>query len=322
MITTDINIAKEELIKNELVAIPTETVYGLAGNAFNDSAIQKIFDLKKRPNSNPLIVHIKSSKVLHELATDIPQKAQKLADVFWPGPLTLVLKKRFIISDLITAGKETVAIRVPNHPMTLQLLQELEFPLVAPSANSFGAISPTCSEHVQDYFKDHLNVILDGGNCIQGIESTIIGFENHEPILYRYGSLPIEEIEEIIGPVRIHIHDNNYPEAPGMMSKHYAPKTTTYLTQNVSHLIELFKGQKIGVIVFQNEVNSQHISFQEVLSNDGNFNEASKNLYGAMHRLDKQNLDIIIAEKIPDKNLGKSINDRLKRASNNTIENY
>lgn len=315
MITKDILKAKEVLIENELVAIPTETVYGLAGNAFNESAIQKIFKLKKRPANNPLIVHLKSAHVLSEIAINIPPMAQKLADRFWPGPLTLVLKKQSKIPDIVTSGKDTVAVRVPDHPLTLQLLSILDFPLAAPSANPFGCISPTSSKHVQDYFKNQLQVILDGGICEKGIESTIIGFENNKPVLYRYGSLSLEEIESVIGTVKIHNNQNTNPKAPGMLSKHYSPKTPTYLTDNVVDLIELFKDKKIGLIVFKNEIIHPKISHQEILSLEGNYPEAASNLYGSMHRLDRLDLDIIIAEKLPNEDLGKSINDRLERAA-------
>ena len=177
MITTSLDIAKQKLNDDEIIGIPTETVYGLAGNAYSEIAIKKIFSLKKRPFYNPLIVHIKSAACLSDVASDIPEMAKKMAKEFWPGPLTLILKKQPIISNLITAGKETVAVRVPDHPLTLNLLAQLNFPLAAPSANPFGSISPTSAEHVSNYFKDDLSVVLDGGTCKKGLESTIIGFE-------------------------------------------------------------------------------------------------------------------------------------------------
>ena len=198
MLTTDINKAKEALQTNELIAIPTETVYGLAGNAYDETALKKIFELKKRPFYNPLIVHLKSASCMYDVATDIPENALKLAEKFWPGPITLVLKKQAHISDLITAGKDTVAVRVPNHPVALALLEKLEFPLAAPSANPFGSISPTTAAHVLNYFGDNLNVILDGGECANGLESTIVGFENNQVILYRHGSISVDEIEKIV----------------------------------------------------------------------------------------------------------------------------
>ena len=271
MLTTDINKAKEALLKNELIAIPTETVYGLAGNAYDETAQKKIFELKKRPFYNPLIVHLKSVSCIYDVATDIPANALKLAEKFWPGPITLVLKKQAHISDLITAGKDTVAVRVPNHPVALALLEKLEFPLAAPSANPFGSISPTTAAHVLNYFGDNLKVILDGGECGNGLESTIVGFENNQVILYRHGSISVDEIEKIVGKLSIITNNDKTPNSPGMLSRHYAPMTDTYLTDTISELIKSFKGRKIGLLLFKNHSNDDTIVHQEVLSQSGDF---------------------------------------------------
>lgn len=315
MLTTDIYKAKEVLLKNELVAIPTETVYGLAGNAYSESALKKIFKLKNRPFYNPLILHISSVNYLKEVAVNIPKIALKLAEEFWPGPLTLVLQKKSHISDLITASKDTVAVRVPNHPVALALLNKLDFPIAAPSANPFGSISPTNAEHVFNYFGEAINVILDGGECEKGLESTIIGFENNNPILYRHGAISLEEIEKIVGKISIKTNSDNSPNAPGMLSRHYAPTTDTYLTNNIAELIKCFEGRKIGLLLFKNHIQNKNIFHQEILSKSGDFNEAAKNLYAAMHRLDQNKLDVILAERLPDKGLGKTINDKLERAT-------
>jgi L-threonylcarbamoyladenylate synthase len=315
MITTDINKAKKILCNNELIAIPTETVYGLAGNAYNETALIQIFKLKNRPFYNPLIVHIKSASSITDVAIDIPESAMILAEKFWPGPLTLVLKKKSHISDLVTAGKDTVAVRVPNHPVALELLNKLEFPLAAPSANPFGSISPTNADHVFNYFGRKLEVILDGGECERGIESTIIGFENNQPILYRHGSISLEEIEKITGKLSTITNSEKTPNAPGMLSRHYAPNTDTYLVNNVIELIKSFKGRRIGILVFKNQINGKDIFHTEILSKSGDLNEAAKNLYAAMHRLDHNNLDVIIAERLPDVGLGKTMNDKLERAT-------
>lgn len=315
MLTTDIYKAKEVLLKNELVAIPTETVYGLAGNAYSESALKKIFKLKNRPFYNPLILHISSVNYLKEVAVNIPKIALKLAEEFWPGPLTLVLQKKSHISDLITASKDTVAVRVPNHPVALALLNKLDFPIAAPSANPFGSISPTNAEHVFNYFGEAINVILDGGECEKGLESTIIGFENNNPILYRHGAISLEEIEKIVGKLIITTNSDNSPNAPGMLSRHYAPTTDTYLTNNIAELIKCFEGRKIGLLLFKNHIQNKNIFHQEILSKSGDFNEAAKNLYAAMHRLDQNKLDVILAERLPDKGLGKTINDKLERAT-------
>ena len=201
MITSDINLAIESLKKGNVIAIPTETVYGLAGNAFAESSVNKIFKIKNRPSFNPLIVHIPNPKYINKIAQNIPKIAQKLSKHFWPGPLTLVLEKQKHISDIVTAGKPTVAVRVPNHKLTLDLLSKLPFPLVAPSANPFGFTSPTSADHVNEYFADKIDLILDGGVSLKGIESTIIGVENDNAFLYRHVSIHIEEIEKVIGKV-------------------------------------------------------------------------------------------------------------------------
>lgn len=315
MITTDIKQAVQLLANNEVIGIPTETVYGLAGNAYSDDAIKKIFTLKNRPFYNPLIVHIKSVDFLNDVACDIPDMAIKLAEKFWPGPLTLILKKQPHISDLITSGKETVAIRVPNHPLTLALLAKIPFPLAAPSANPFGSISPTSAQHVASYFNDNLAIILDGGICEKGVESTIVGFDNNQPILYRHGAIPVEALEQVVGKLQTQISNDTKPTAPGMLSRHYAPHTPTFLTNNVAEQLRAFSGKKIGLLLFEKQHLDQHDIHQEILSPTGDLEEAAKNLYAALHRLDGSRLDVIVVEEFPDKGLGKTINDRLNRAT-------
>ncbi|MDG1250934.1 MAG: L-threonylcarbamoyladenylate synthase [Flavobacteriaceae bacterium] len=314
MITSDLNQVKTALINGDIIALPTETVYGLAANIYLDSALEKVFKLKKRPSYNPLIVHISNSGILEQIAKNIPAKARELANVFWPGPLTLVLEKQDQIPNRITAGKPTVAVRVPNHPIALQLLKSLNFPLAAPSANPFGSLSPTSAKHVALYFKDEINFILDGGPCFCGLESTIIGFENDKPILYRHGAISIEEIEKIVGPIKIKNQNSKNPSAPGMLTRHYAPKTQIQINDDISLALAQNPDKKIGVLSFRKNKKIKTEIHQEVLSISGDLNEASKNLYAALHRLDQMNLDLIISSFFPEKGLGKTINDRLKRA--------
>jgi L-threonylcarbamoyladenylate synthase len=315
IVSEDISKAAEILNEENLVAIPTETVYGLAGNIYSEKAIKAIFEMKQRPFFNPLIVHIKSIAQLDELAKEIPNKARLLADKFWPGSLTMVLKKQDSVPDLVTAGKDSVAVRVPNHEATLALLESLDFPLAAPSANPFGSISPTTAFHVVDYFGDKLQMVLDGGDCQNGIESTIIGFENEDAVLYRVGSISIEDIERVIGKIKIKNKEENAPNAPGMLSKHYAPATTTFLKSDVAQFIKGFPEKRIGLLLFKDKIESATVIHQEVLSEKGDLKEAASNLYAAMHRLDTKELDMIVAERFPDFELGKSINDRLERAT-------
>lgn len=321
-ITTNIELASGYLNREDIIAIPTETVYGLAGNIYSSKAINKIFQLKQRPLTNPLIVHIHSISELSKIATDIPEVAYKLAETFWPGPLTLLLPKHPSIPDLITAGKKTVAVRIPNHPITLSLLKSLNFSLAAPSANPFGSISPTTSEHVNNYFKNKLALILDGGPCEKGVESTIVGFENNQPSLYRYGSISVEEIEAITGKLKLNTLKDNSPEAPGMLPYHYSPNTSTLLTEDIEKYINLFSHKRIGLLLFKNKIPKNKILIQEILSSKGDLEEACAKLYAALHRLDNSKLDLIIAEKLPDTGLGKTINDRLQRASKKSELNY
>lgn len=315
LISTSSRDAAALLNQNEIVAIPTETVYGLAGNAYSEKALKKIFELKKRPFYNPLIVHIKSGADLNQIASEIPEKAKLLADVFWPGPLTLVLKRQRTIPDLVTAGKDTVAVRVPNHPVALALLEQLNFPLAAPSANPFGSISPTKAEHVANYFATSSLTVLEGGECRSGIESTIIGFEDESAVLYRLGSITIEEIEAVIGSLKIKTHKGEAPLAPGMLSKHYAPTTTTVLTETISQALVLFDTKRIGLLTYQDHFENKNIVAHEILSPTGDLTEAASQLYNALHKLDQLELDVIIAERFPDHGLGRTINDRLERAT-------
>lgn len=305
-----------ELKQDGIVAIPTETVYGLAGNAFSEKAVRKIFLLKNRPFYNPLIVHVKSINDLNNVAQDIPDQAYKLANHFWPGPLTLILKKRNSIAKAVTSGLDTVAVRMPNHPMALHLLERLDFPLAAPSANPFGSISPTTAAHVFSYFGANLKNILDGGECERGVESTIIGFDdNKHPVLYRYGSISLEEIERVAGQVKISNKDDVKPNAPGMLSRHYAPVTESILTEDVPGTMRLYPDKKIGLLLFKEKVTDDILVHQEILSQTGDFKEAAKNLYSAMHRLDQKRPAVIIFQQLPLRGLGLTINDKLRRAT-------
>ena len=314
-ISSDISKAIELLNKEDVVAIPTETVYGLAGNIYSEKAIRKIFEVKQRPLFNPLIVHIPSIDHLEKIAREFPVKAQKLAEAFWPGSLTLILPKRLNIPEIVTGGKDTVGVRIPNHPVTLSLLKQLSFPLAAPSANPFNRISPTSSDHVKAYFENTLPMVLEGGECKNGIESTIIGFENNEAILYRLGAISIEDIEKIIGKIQIRNKSDTTPNAPGMLAKHYAPKTKMYLLDDLDKFIENNKSKKIGILKFKENLNTASVEHIEILSKSGDLKEAASKLYSTLHKLDSLNLDLIVAERFPDVGLGKSINDILERAT-------
>lgn len=317
LVSGDITLAVQILKQEDVVAIPTETVYGLAGNIFSEKAIKKIFALKQRPFFNPLIVHLGGADQLPNVVESLPDKAKLLAEKFWPGPLTLILKKKPEVPDLVTSGKDTVAVRVPNHPVTLELLSKLDFPLAAPSANPFGSISPTESSHVANYFKDKLSMVLEGGPCERGIESTIVGFEDGNPVLYRLGSITIEDISSLIGEIEVKNKKEAAPDAPGMLSRHYAPQTKTCLAEDVSKFIMAFPDKRIGVVLFQKAIEAPNIKAQIILSRQGNLEEAASKLYATLHKMDEQELDMIVAERFPDEGMGKAINDRLLRATKN-----
>jgi len=314
VITKSIKKAAFYLNKGAVVAIPTETVYGLAASIYDESALKKIFEIKQRPFFNPLIVHIDSIASLGKVAINIPEQAFLLAQHFWPGPLTMIFEKNNTLSNIVTADKKTVAVRIPNHPIALELIKEVGIPLAAPSANPFGSISPTSAKHVENYFKNQLDVILDGGMSEKGIESTIVGFNKKEVIVYRLGSVSIEMLELVVGKVKIMKKSEKYPIAPGMLERHYAPKTQMILSNNPLNSALSLLGKNIGLLVFKDTpIYSDY--FTVVLSSEGDFDEAAKNLYAAMHKLDSMGFDLIIAEKFPDKGIGKSINDRLMRAT-------
>ncbi len=313
-IGTDIDKAAELLINGELVAIPTETVYGLAGNALSGIVVKKIFEAKQRPFNNPLIVHISGADKLPSIVKNVPDIALQLLQTFSPGPLTLILPKKDVIPDFVTAHSSHVAVRIPNHTLCLELLKRLPFPLAAPSANKFTGISPTNPEHVFNQLSGQIPYILDGGPCNNGIESTIIGFKDDTILVYRLGAITIEQLEQIHPHVRL-ANDNVVLHSPGMMKHHYAPKTPLMLTENVGDAVKLFDHKNIAVLYFKQPAAGVSTSYKQVLSASGNLTEAAANLYKALYELDKQNPDIIIAERLPDIGLGQSINDRLKRAA-------
>ncbi len=307
--------AVRQLNAGALVAIPTETVYGLAANAFNDEAVQAIFRTKNRPANNPLIIHLKNTDELSTVAQNIPDLAWQLAKKFWPGPLTLILEKQNHISDFVSAGLPTIAVRVPNHKLTLKLLKKLDYPLVAPSANRSNHISPTSPEHVRASLVVKTPFILDGGPCIDGLESTIIGFEGDDVVLHRHGALPIEEIESFIGkPLVDKTQIKEQTISPGTSKKHYSPNTAISICSLPKRDFEQHF-TRVGYLVLNKtfEADAPHIIYE--LSPKGSLSEAAAKLYAALHELDQMNLDLIVVQRFPDVGIGKAMNDRIARAA-------
>ena len=316
MIGQDVDKAVEILREGGLVAIPTETVYGLGANALDVNAVAKIFEAKERPSFDPLIIHTDSLDKLEGLVKGIPKELQVLVDTFSPGPLTILLERTERIPDLVTSGLPRVAVRIPAHPLCRKLLSKLDFPLAAPSANPFGYISPTRAKHVADQLGRKVDYILDGGNCDYGLESTIVSLtESGSLKVLRKGGLAIEKIEELVGKVEVNEVSSSNPTAPGMLKSHYAPKTPIYVG-NMAENLKKLKGKKIAYIGFNMLNFNLPVEDQFLLSMRFDLKEAASNLFAVMRQLDKsKKYEAIVADFFPEEGLGRAINDRLRRAS-------
>ncbi len=314
MIGKDLAKAIAFLEKDEVIGIPTETVYGLAGNALRPQVVAKIFEVKNRPSFDPLIVHTHALSQVSLFVKDIPDWAEKLAKAFWPGPLTLLLPKTEAIPDLVTSGSELVGLRIPSHPLALELLRSLSFPLAAPSANPFGYISPTTPDHVMDQLGDRIPYVLDGGPCSVGVESTIVGWHKGRPTVFRTGGITTERLEEILGMPLDILASSSKPSAPGMLESHYAPQKPLFIG-HIPTLLSAHPGKKIGVLSFYEDY--AHRATRAIrLSPSQDLKEASARLFAALRTLDKEeSIDLIVSEVFPEEGLGRAINDRLRRAS-------
>lgn len=313
LIGKNIDIAKKALENAGLVAIPTETVYGLAANALDTHAVLKIFEAKDRPFFDPLIVHVGSLTQVANYAILSDERLIKLANCFWPGPLTLLLPKKASVPDIVTSGLDRVAIRIPNHSLTLELLSQISYPVAAPSANPFGYVSPTEPDHVNKQLGEKVDYILDGGKCNVGIESTIVGIEDGEVCVYRLGGLSVEDIESCVGKVSLRINLSSNPKAPGQLKNHYAPSKPLFIG-NIEDLHQKNTDKKIAAIVFgEHPTKLKGLTYYN-LSKTGDINEAAVNLFTTLRLIDESDFDLIIAELLPDNGLGRAVNDRLKRA--------
>lgn len=314
----------EQLIAGKVVALPTETVYGLAGNALDTSSVRQIFDIKMRPLIDPLIVHFHNLNQLSRIAY-IPDQLEKIAEKFWPGPLTVILKKKEIVPDLVTAGRDSVGVRMPAHPVMRSVLQNSELLLAAPSANPFGYVSPTCAEHVVESLGTRLENVLDGGPCAIGLESTILELTDPiHPKILRLGPVSKQELEKALETsveVSANILDSEKQQtglvAPGTLSKHYSPKTPLTLKENGSLLALGSSKGRVATIHFQRPKSPSASDADETywLSENGDEMEAAKNLFKLLREMDKKDFDCVIVEMAPKNPLGDTINDRLKRAA-------
>ncbi len=299
-----------------LVAFPTETVYGLGADGLNAEAAAKIFEAKNRPSFNPLILHVNSREMLDKVAVVEDERIEELIKNFMPGPLTLVLPKKGIVPEIITSGHPTVAVRMPANDIALKLIELSERPIAAPSANSFGFLSPTKAEHVAKQLGDKIDMILDGGETNVGVESTIIELKNGEFYLLRPGGLEPEKIESITGKLK-RKEDNISPNSPGQLKFHYSTyKPIKFLDEdNISRITD-----KDGVLFFRKVLNSK-AKYTRVLSEDGNLRKAATNLFKYLHELEESPAEIIYVERVPETGLGKAIMDRLTKATNKYLGN-
>jgi L-threonylcarbamoyladenylate synthase len=319
-----IQTAASLLRDGRLVAFPTETVYGLGADATNDSAVQAIFEAKGRPSNNPLIIHVASVEQLFE-CIDPSQCSQQvlsyltLLTPLWPGPLSVVLPRAQSISDIVSAGGTSVAVRIPANPVALQLLREFGRPLAAPSANVSNYVSPTTAEHVASGLGDKVELIIDGGTCTVGIESTVLSLLNDKPTILRPGSITQEQLEAMLHcsiPVVKHIESASAPiPSPGLLLKHYAPRTPVKLLSSVDEQ-SLTQYQRIGVILFDKKSSvPEHACVVSYASTSGNPEEVAANLFSQLRALDEQKLDVIAVDSCESSGIGLAIMDRLARAT-------
>jgi len=312
----DVAHAARLLREGKLVSFATETVYGLGASALDVNAVAKVFAAKNRPYFDPLIVHIADRSWLPRLVASWPEMAQRLAARFWPGPLTLVLPKTDLVPDLVTSGLPSVAVRMPAHPLALELLRLADVPIAAPSANLFGQLSPTCAEHVTERLGDQIDYLLDGGPCAVGLESTVLLLESGRAVLLRPGGVPLEEIESIIGPVallsREATADQAAAQSPGMLPQHYAPRTPLVIVEDLSRVTS---PARCGLLVLQPHPAANRFAAVEVLSAGGDLTAAAANFFAALRRLDASHVEQIVAMPFPNRGLGRALNDRLMRAA-------
>jgi L-threonylcarbamoyladenylate synthase len=314
--SASIRLAGRIIKTGGLVAFPTETVYGLGCDATNPVAAARVFEAKQRPQFDPLIVHIADRRQLDAVVASQSQMAQRLMDEFWPGPLTLVLPKQSDVPDLVTAGLSTVAVRMPNHPIAQALIREAGTPIAAPSANPFGYVSPTNACHVSENLGNKVDIILDGGPCHVGVESTIVSLIGPQAELLRPGSITLEQLAAVIGPVRYLSSNHNHPISPGQLTRHYATLTPLTILASSGTRPVLRPTERAGLLLISQSSESEScFTAVEVLSPIGDMREVARNLFAALRKLDSLGLDQIYAEPCHEAGLGFAIMDRLRRCA-------
>ncbi len=295
-----------------LVAFPTETVYGLGADAGNAMAVARIFEVKARPRIDPIIIHVADAEAARFYG-EFPESADRLMRRFWPGPLTLVVGRRPSVPPIVTAGLETVAIRVPAHPAAQALIRAARCGIAAPSANPFGYVSPTEAQHVAEHLGEAIDLILDGGPCEIGLESTILSLAGGTPCVLRAGGIAMEELESMLDRLDRQTSIVQLPQAPGQLRRHYATETCLVIAEEAAE--ELKSGERVGLLCLIAPENPGKYAAVEVLSPSGNLREAAANLFRALRRLDTMSLDRIIARPIREQGLGLAIMERIRRCS-------
>lgn len=319
-----------KLIKNnEVVAFPTETVYGLGGNALEDEAVMKIFAAKGRPGDNPLIIHISEMEQMNAFVEEIPEKARKLMEKFWPGPLTIILKKKKgVLSEKATAGLSTVAVRMPDHPVALAIIRASGLPIAAPSANRSGKPSPTTAKHVFDDLNGEIAAIVDGGATGVGVESTVLDCTEPVPVILRPGGITKEQLEEVIGEVKIDkalLDVEEKPKSPGMKYTHYAPNAPLYLVDGDKEFLqecinkERERGLSVGVLTTEENEGFYHCDVVYACGQRADLQSVAKDLYNALRYFNETNVDIIFSEMFPSEGVGEAIMNRLMKAAGHKV---
>jgi len=321
--------AAKALREGKLVAFPTETVYGLGADALNPDAVRRIYEAKGRPSDNPLIVHIAEVSSLNELVAEIPEAAALLIDAFWPGPLTMIFKKSDLVPDIITAGLDTVAIRMPDNPIAQKLIREAGVPVAAPSANVSGRPSPTTCKHVIDDLKGRIEYIIDGGPCQVGVESTVLDVTSDVPMILRPGGITLEMLENVLGNVRmdsvLEIKGDIRPRSPGMKYRHYSPKADMFLisgnpdsvVKKINELVEdsSRKGLKVGILTSQENADKYNADVIVNIGSVKNIEQIAAGLYDSLRTFDDKNVDVIYSETFEETGVGRAVMNRLKKAS-------
>ena len=299
-----------------LVAFPTETVYGLGGNSLDPRSVAKIFEAKKRPSFDPLITHIADLETLEKIARISDKKIFRVIEELWPGALTLIVPKGDIIPDLVTSGLDTMAVRMPDHPTALELIRLSTGAVAAPSANPFGYLSPTTAQHVEDGLGDRIDMVIDGGTCRVGVESTVLDMTRDVPTVLRPGGIGVETLREVLGDVEVLDRTSKTPKAPGQLPMHYSPRKPLHIVASAEEaLAAAGPGRSVGFLSFNGQGDLNRFAAVEVLSSRGDTLEAASQLFMALHRLDESGVDVIYAEEVPRQGVGAAVMDRIYKAS-------